>query len=66
MKNKNMSYRKGLVFGIIILLFIAAFGASNVPGISKRTDYDNYQNPILYDSTDYPIEKYTQIKINGI
>ncbi|UCF50726.1 MAG: hypothetical protein JSU91_04385, partial [Thermoplasmatales archaeon] len=25
-----------------------------------------YQKPITYDTTDYPIEKYTQIKINGI
>ncbi len=67
-----MFYRKGLILGIIILLVISAFGASSIPGISKRTDYKENQEIIdpqknvLLDSTEFPNEKYSQIKISGI
>jgi hypothetical protein len=68
---KYIFYRKGLVLGIIILLSIASFGASNVPGNSERTDKEqsqemiNSQKAILFDATEFPNEQHSQIQISG-
>jgi hypothetical protein len=68
---KQIVYRKGLVLGIIILLSIVAFGASNIPGTSERTDYVqsqemiNSQTTILLDASEFPNEEHSQIQISG-
>ncbi len=68
---KHIFYRKGLVLGIIILLSIAAFGASNVPGTIEKTEKErsqemiNSQKAILFDATEFPNEEHSQIQISG-
>ncbi len=68
---KQIVYRKVLVLGIIILLSIAAFGASNVPGITERTEKEQVQEmmraqkAILLDAIESPNEEHSQIQISG-
>jgi len=40
MKHKYITYRKGLVLGIIILLFESTFGVGNVPDINENIEND--------------------------
>ncbi|KYK34837.1 MAG: hypothetical protein AYK22_04590 [Thermoplasmatales archaeon SG8-52-3] len=68
---KIFFYKKFLVLGIIILLSVAAFGASNVPGTSERIEIEQTHEIIkskksyMPISTDYPIEKNLNVEISG-
>jgi len=67
---KHIVYRKGLAIGIIILLSIVSFGASNVPGTDEVKEEEQVQelirsqNAFLFQETEFPNEEYSQIQIN--
>ena len=57
---KYMLNRRGLALGVVILLIVTAFGASNVPGVSEKTNKEQIQEmieaqkDILLDITEFP------------